>query len=228
MELSENIDLIKKWNNFHALIVLLSFGMTLVIRNTIILAVPALLSFLLYIKLNIGTLKRLQPLGGYANMVTTVRLIIILLCMALWPWISNSLFLIGLIIFVVLDLLDGYLARNFNHNTIFGQYYDMEVDAIYVLFVCVVLYFKEIADLWLLLPGCLRYVFALYIWNLSSKRKIIEEGRKQYAAVIAGLFFISLLISVGIQHTLQDILLIISSLLIVLSFCISFYQLHFS
>jgi len=228
MELSENIDLIKKWNNFHALIVLLSFGMTLVFRNTIILAVPALLSFLLYIKLNIGTLKRLQPLGGYANMVTTVRLIIILLCMALWPWISNSLFLIGLIIFVVLDLLDGYLARNFNHNTIFGQYYDMEVDAIYVLFVCVVLYFKEIADLWLLLPGCLRYVFALYIWNLSSKRKIIEEGRKQYAAVIAGLFFISLLISVGIQHTLQDILLIISSLLIVLSFCISFYQLHFS
>jgi len=225
MKLVENISKIEQWSRGHAVLVLLGLLGALITNSTFILGLLSLLSFVIYIIKNIRTLRSLHPFGGYANQVTTIRLLILLGLILFGIMVSNLYLVISLVVFVCLDGVDGWAARKFNQATVFGQYYDMELDALFVLFACFVLYMRGTAGVWILLPGSLRYIFVLYKWGIKNTK---NEKRQRYAATIAGVFFVVLLISLGFQNTLQDIVLKLSSLSIIVSFGISFYQLHWS
>lgn len=213
---------INKWNIIHSGVLLIATGISVFLGNTNLLAVATLLSFLGLMITQLNFLSTLKPFGGYANWVTATRLILLLSGMVFYPlWSGFELFAV-LLIAVLLDIFDGWLARKFNHESHLGMYFDMETDALYVLFVCIYLYLQGWAGAWILIPGLLRYIYKLFTFMLPKPG--FEEQKQRYAAIIAGSYFVILLLSVGWQNQFQYFALVIGSLGIIGSFGKSFWD----
>jgi len=222
MESQKDISNILRWNRYNAVLITIGLICSLYFSNVVFLALVSFLTFSYYIKANWKTLQALSPFGGYANWITFFRFLLLMTAMISWNIIPNILLISILILFVCLDGLDGWVARMQNQTTVFGQYFDMELDALFVLTSCVMLYVNDITYIWILLPGILRYFFVLFTWILGPKK--VKEERTSYGATIAVVFFISLLISLAFQNSFQSILLVLSGFSIIVSFCISFYK----
>jgi len=159
---------------------------------------------------------------GYANYITGFRFLMIVV----FSWYVDIFpikWMFGyLTIAVLLDVLDGYVARKYGETSVFGQYFDMEVDAFFVLLMCSYYYLYQGVPFWILIPGVLRYVYSLFL--LIYPKPGFVEKKKSYAATIAGAFFVILLGGLLLNDWYQTGLLLIGSLLIVLSFTISFFE----
>ncbi len=60
---------------------------------------------------------------------------------------------------LILDGVDGWLARRGGWQSPFGARFDMEVDAFFILILAVLVYQADKAGAWVLLSGALRYGF---------------------------------------------------------------------
>ena len=109
-----------------------------------------------------------QPLTcfGAANTVTLLRAGITALFVGLigqptltpeLAWIMTALATVALI----LDGLDGWLARRRDTQSPFGARFDMEVDAFFILILAVLVWQFGKAGAWVILSGVLRYGFVL-------------------------------------------------------------------
>jgi len=218
----EPIERILAWNKIHAVLLLIAATGSLYTKGTFLLAAISIVSFCYFIFNNRDTLKSMKPFGGYANWLTGFRLVMISFLMITWSILPHVLLVTLLVIFAILDGLDGKLARKYKQETIFGEYFDMELDALFVLFACMILYLKGYEGVWILFPGILRYIFVVYVWIFSAVPK--KDKKQRFASIIAGMFFTTLLISLAFQNVVQEVILILSSIAIVVSFGISFYQ----
>ena len=99
---------------------------------------------------------------GLANCITGFRLVGILLLM-LFPNLANQWVILVSIVILTLDGVDGYAARKLKLASEFGEYFDKEVDALFMVALCLLLYAKGQFGAWILIPGLLRYVFVLYL-----------------------------------------------------------------
>lgn len=222
MLIQEDSDKISRWNSIHAIVILICVFLCVYNENFIYLAIGAIASFCYYILNNRGTLMKLTPVGGYANWVTGFRFVLLIGLMVLLPSLSFLQLGVGLIIFVSLDGVDGWLARKYGQSTIFGQYFDMELDALFVMMMCCYYFlFKEIS-IWILFPGLLRYLYRVGI-DIFPKENF-KESKKRYASSIAGIFFTILILSLFLDHTMRLYFLVLGSLLIVISFSISIME----
>ena len=70
-------------------------------------------------------------------------------------WVPVSVVLLALL----LDGLDGRLARSTGQLSVFGARFDMEIDALLALVVAVLLWQLEKVGVWVLGLGALRYLF---------------------------------------------------------------------
>lgn len=213
---------IDDWNLVNSAVLLSATGIALYFKNIDSLIVAASLSFIGLFIAQVKFLRAIKPFGGYANWVTAFRLMLILVGMACYPHLTDLELFAILVLAVGLDVVDGWLARRFNQQSTFGMYFDMETDALYVLLVCVYLYFQGIAGLWIIIPGILRYVYRMFIFLMPKPN--FKEQKQPYAALIAGCYFVILLLSVAWQNEAQKIILIIGSLAIVGSFGKSFWD----
>ena len=220
-ELHDNRSL-HDWNLINSIVLLLGTGLALYFRSINVLTVLALMSFVVLLISQKKVLSQYKPYGGYANWVTIFRMGLILLGIAFHASISSFGLFAILGIALLLDLLDGWLARRFKQESTFGMYLDMETDALFVLLACVYLYFQGFAHIWILIPATLRYFYRIVIF-LFPKEKFKEQKQK-YAAIIAGSFFVILLLSILIQNNIQQIALVIGSLGIIASFGKSFWD----
>lgn len=109
-----------------------------------------------------------QPLNrfGAANTVTLLRAGIAALFAGLighsapmpaWAWVMAALAIIALL----LDGLDGWLARRGGMQSPFGARFDMEVDALFILILAVLVWQFGKAGIWVILSGAMRYGFVL-------------------------------------------------------------------
>ncbi len=213
---------IKKWNKQHSILMLVASVLSYAQNSLLIVAVFGLGSFAYYIYENKLFLSTQTPFAGYANIITALRLLILV---STFCWIPNIPIpiLVGLLVIVLLlDLLDGYLARKFKQDSKFGQYFDMEVDALFVLGMCFYFFQNRNIDAWILIPGIMRYVYKVI--TMIFPKKDYEETKKSYATTIAGMYFIVLIVSLILPNIFLFYLLAIGSGLIVLSFFISFYE----
>jgi len=101
---------------------------------------------------------------GRASQVTLARsgLVAILVAALLQPTLYQELawWLSGLALAaLLLDGVDGWLARRFAEVSNFGARFDMEVDAALVLVLCLGLMVAGLAGPWVLAIGLMRYVF---------------------------------------------------------------------
>ena len=220
------IENILKWSERHTYILLMGIGIYFFSGYLWPLISLSLLSFLLYIKEHFSYLKSLSPFGGYANWVTFFRLLLV--CTGGYfyqSWSYPYLFAVFTLA-VLLDVLDGYLARRFDQSSDFGLYLDMESDAFFVALIATVLYAKGSLEAWLLLPAYLRYLYMLFLKILPGEPK--KEPKRSYASIIAGCFFVALLLPFILPYELYIWPLRISGGLIIISFGISFWFQLFS
>lgn len=101
---------------------------------------------------------------GWANRATLVRAALVILLASLapftpelgnWIWLYGSLCLLALI----LDGVDGAVARATRSTTAFGARFDLELDALFILGLCVAVLAQEKAGPWVLALGLMRYAF---------------------------------------------------------------------
>ena len=123
---------------------------------------------------------------GAANVVTTVRALLVSLVIALvgdtptaaTAWAAA----LGSTGSTLLDGVDGWMARREGMASDFGARYDMEIDALLILALAVLAWQNGKADAWVVLAGAMRYLFvaAGYVWHWmtaplppSTRRKAV-------------------------------------------------------
>lgn len=219
MKRVENISGIEQWNSWHAVAMIIATVCSLYWKNLNFLVAFAVVSIPIFIFRNASTLATFKPFGGYANWVTGLRFLMLMSLTLFWSKLPDYTFAIGLILFVCLDGVDGWLARKYKHATTFGMYFDMELDALFVLMMCCYYYLFEEVGLWILIPGLLRYVYKVSI-DLFPKENF-KEKKQRYASTIAGIFFFLLLAGLFVKGGMREYGLAIGSALIIFSFGIS-------
>lgn len=209
------------WSERHSYIVLFSIALYAISGELAPLVFLPFLSFLGYIYQHRSYLLGLKPIGGYANRITFLRLLIFCGASIFSPYLSHTALFLCFGIAVLMDVLDGYLARRFNQMSDFGLYLDMESDALFVALIATVLYDKGLIENWLLFPAYLRYFYMLFLKALPFPIK--KEPKRAYASIIAGCFFVSLLLPFILPEEIYYWPLGLCGVLIIFSFSVSTY-----
>jgi len=140
-----------------------------------------------------------HPFGsfGAANVLTLIRLVICSLIggLAFELAIQETAprggiawtFCVLAVVALVIDGLDGYTARKQNMISAFGGRFDMEVDALQILILCIVAVALGKAGLWILVGGLLRYAyeFAGVFWP-ALQRPLPPSFRRKLVSVVKG------------------------------------------
>lgn len=211
-----------------------SFCAILVIAGLLLLSIdfniiPVFLmtfTFLVFIGQNKKTWINV-PFFGLANLVTALRFgLVMTLAFFGEKTLSEGMIFSFLVLLIpLLDVVDGLIARARKEASHFGMYFDMEVDAVFVMVASIII-FKMYPFLWIvLIPGFLRYFYKFTIDFFDSNVKFIESKQK-YASIIAGTYFIAIIVFFFLQNIWASLFLIVSSVLIIFSFVLSFYNFY--
>lgn len=114
----------KRWNPAHAAACLVAGGSSALSGSPWPLAVTGTASLVAFFVLARPRQGRLGV--GLANLVTLIRLLLLfgVATFAPTPW--------GFVLVLVLDALDGVLARRLGQTSPFGAHFDMETDALFI------------------------------------------------------------------------------------------------
>ena len=161
---------------------------------------------LLYAALAITIARALPPDApgpglGDANRVTLLRAALVLPVLALaaqpvgvddavawWVIVVST-------VAMLLDGVDGRVARRTGTETAFGARFDMELDAALILALCVLVWADWKAGAWVLLIGLMRYGFVAAGWVVPAFRADLPESlRRKVVCVVQG---VVLLVALG-------------------------------
>lgn len=165
---------------------------------------------------------------GLPNSVTLVRLVLtsifggIALDLGEQPMADLVAWLVLAIaaVALMLDGLDGALARARNQASPFGARFDMEVDALLILLLSLLAWMLAKAGPWVLLIGALRYAFvaAGWLWPALA-RPLPPSWRRKAVCVVQGVSLAALLAPV-VQPPASGAIAMAALLLIAYSFAI--------
>lgn len=124
---------------------------------------------------------------GWANRVTLTRALPIILLTAMLPlpeFINEHHLLVFTMALtaLALDGVDGWIARHAHCESRFGARLDMELDAFFILVLCLMLVIQDKAGPWIMAAGAMRYLFVAAAWwwpwlgeelQVSYRRKTI-------------------------------------------------------
>ena len=156
------------------------------------LPLAAVAVFAVVMAVALATIERYHPFArfGPANVVTTIRAAVTALVTAMIgigpsrPLAAFGAALLGLLV-VVLDGVDGRMARRSAMASPFGARFDMEVDALLILALAALVYRHHKAGAWVLASGLLRYGFVaggmMWAW---LRRPLEPSRRRQLVCVI--------------------------------------------
>lgn len=205
-----------KWKFIHSAVNMMGILLSFLIEEPFFWLSAQIFSFS-FLFSSISRSLEFKPIKiGYANCITLLRLIIVLILGFLSRDLTELTLFVAFLFAICLDGVDGYLARKFNHSSSEGEIFDMEVDSFMVLLLCWIHYYVYGFSWWILIPGSLRYSFEFI--NIFTKNWKLIEVPKKIRASIAVIFFLSLLSPFVLSHSIANYLLIGSSCLIFLSF----------
>jgi phosphatidylglycerophosphate synthase len=158
------------WPRLYALGACISVAIYLFWQSELVFATLSLGLFVLFLRKGSAYWRPYGTLGGVANAITGARLLAILLLLVTQEFLhAYAFFVIGILILIA-DGLDGYYARKYDTVSVFGDFFDKETDAFFVLAFCVILYEQGLAGVWVIFPGLLRYVFVLLLYVLKIEQ----------------------------------------------------------
>jgi phosphatidylglycerophosphate synthase len=128
------------------------------------------------------------PIFGAANAVTLARGVLTLDLLALLgsppsavlDWSIVALALLAL----VLDGVDGRVARRRGETSAFGARFDMETDALLILVLAALAWSQGKAGAWILLAGALRYAFVAASLVLPWLAAPLPESRRRQTVCV--------------------------------------------
>jgi phosphatidylglycerophosphate synthase len=185
-----------------------------------LLAVMAVLCFFVFVAQSRGSWT---PKGrfGPANLVTTSRLLItlwVLLGFAAQPGFVLAAVALGNLL---LDLLDGWLARRTGQSSEFGARYDMETDALFVLVLAVLLFTRGIAGSWVIMAGLWRYLYVLAPACFPTTAP--EDRRSRHGRFLYVFNIVSFLLALVVPPSAGALLALAGTLAVSASFIHSFW-----
>lgn len=206
----------------HAVSVLTAGGVAAVLRGPWPLVMGIGLSFLGLIGSAVG---RWTPRGrfGPANAVTAGRLLLLLLLATFAYRLSSSVLAAGFLLALVLDVLDGYVARQGGYASAFGASFDMEVDAVFVLFVGYLLWLRAGLGFWVLGAGMLRYLYVLTLVLVPPSGTDRVRSRLGRAAFVVTASCLLLALALG-GGPVGGVFAAVGTVVACLSFARSFYD----
>jgi phosphatidylglycerophosphate synthase len=159
----------------------------------------ALVSYLAVGLVAVARVARFHPFArfGIANGLTLIRLVLCALIGGLAaevaiqevtpaPWAQWVFFGLALLAMAI-DGLDGYFARRHAMTSDFGARFDMEVDALQILLLCIVALGLGKAGLWILIGGLLRYLYEIVgVWWPVLQNPLPPSFRRKLISVVQG------------------------------------------
>ena len=128
---------------------------------------------------------------GRANLVTAARLAL-LLALPLLPTGGSPLWPIaGGLVVLLSDGLDGWLARRYELASEFGEFFDKETDALFLLVICLMTASRGHLPVAVVGLGLLRYLFVVALFVLQPNTG--KEYRSSWARVIYVIAVLALL-----------------------------------
>lgn len=122
---------------------------------------------------------------GWANRVTLMRAVLIVLLTAMLPlpaFINEHHMMVFSVALtaLALDGVDGWVARYTHTESRFGARLDMELDAFFILMLCLMLVIQGKAGLWIMAIGAMRYLFvaAARVWPWLENELPVSYRRK--------------------------------------------------
>ncbi|MFN4262457.1 MAG: CDP-alcohol phosphatidyltransferase family protein [Thioalkalivibrionaceae bacterium] len=135
------------------------------------------------------------------------------------PWAWTLLWTLAALA-LLLDAVDGAIARATNSASAFGARFDMEVDAAFLLVLSLVAWWHAGIGVWVLLIGAARYVFVAASWRwrwLSAPLPFSQ--RRRIIAALQGLALVIAITPLSAQYWNQTLVAVALAALI-LSFAI--------
>ena len=121
---------------------------------------------------------------GLANTVTALRGLLLLLLVAPPSLLEDGRALVLVSAVLLLDLLDGKLARQRAEASLFGAHFDMETDALLVLVLTLRLWQGDGFGAWVLVSGLLRYSYVLWLWLWPGTGREAPRSRLARSAFV--------------------------------------------
>lgn len=213
---------LEMWSNTHAVFTVLATIGAIIAGSFVPLVVMSLLSFSYLIYYQTTSKSGCHPFSSIANYVTGMRFLLVIYCLSNYQSIDTMWLFAMLFSNILLDVLDGYLARKYEQTSEFGRVFDMEIDAFFVNGLGLYFLFTTEIGYLILLPGLLRYAYRLVVWLIPQPG--YQESKKFYAAALAGVNFVLIVLAVITPTPVQTFVLFISVGLVTLSFSVSFYE----
>ncbi|WP_286903303.1 CDP-alcohol phosphatidyltransferase family protein [Vreelandella sedimenti] len=167
---------------------------------------------------------------GWANRVTLVRAVVVALVAgalaanafvgAIWQWLAIA------VIALLLDGIDGWIARRTKSHTRFGARFDMELDALLILLLCAGLLRLESLGLWVLLIGAMRYLFIAASWQLPWLSKPLFASFRRKAVCVWQVVALLLALTPLTSHLVASLLAISALISLLYSFGVDVWWLY--
>ncbi len=157
-----------------------TFGVALALAVLVLIVVPVGVS---------APVER-QPRGlGPANRITLVRAMLVAGLAGLLPYPDRIadhgwLLLAVAIVALLLDGVDGWVARARAAATDFGARFDMELDALFMLILCGLIWSLGKVGGWILLIGLMRYLFVGAALILPALRQPLPPSWRRKAICV--------------------------------------------
>jgi phosphatidylglycerophosphate synthase len=127
---------------------------------------------------------------GPANRVTFLRaaLVVPVAALVFHPSQQDVAAIHGLlavaVLALLLDAVDGAVARRSGRVTAFGARFDMELDALLILVLAILVWQTEKAGVWVLLIGLMRYGFVAAGWYWRWLQGALPPSRRRQALCV--------------------------------------------
>lgn len=168
---------------------------------------------------------------GWANRVTLARATLTIYLAALVPlegMLSEHLWtFMGVSLLVLtLDGVDGAVARALGSSTDFGARFDMELDAVFILILCLAVISLEIAGVWVLLIGLMRYGLIVASWRWPWLTHELPASRRRKTICVWQIVTLLIALLPITPRWLASSALLLALALLVYSFAVDTLWLH--
>lgn len=211
------------WGNVHTSAVVAATGLSVGFGDPALLAWVAAASFLVLVIQTRGTWTPDGQLG-LANFVTTLRLSMTFGLLVGHSRFADLAVALTALCILVLDGVDGYLARRFGAASAFGARYDVEADALFVIALSLVLFARGAAGPWVLIAGLWRYFYILVRLVVPSPA---EAPRTLFGRLSYVLMLVSFILALLLPPAWSAILAAVGTFGVSVSFIRSFWLCYF-
>lgn len=187
-----------------------------------VLAVFSLIVVMVLLYLGFHSKARLF---GPANRITLARAALVALLIGFIGHAAGAEQIAWVIILLatlamILDGLDGWLARRTNSVSAFGARFDMETDALLIMVLAILLWQAQKTGLWVLLAGGLRYLFIGAGYLLPWLNQPLPYSRRRQTVCVVQTLLLIVALSPPVNAHWAKVLAGLGLLLLTASFAV--------